>query len=231
MKKVLVACEESQRVCVSFRERGFEAYSCDLLPCSGGHPEWHIQCNVVSLMSIGEYGFIKEYYTQDNKLHYIDKWDLIIAHPPCTYLTVSGNKYFNVDKYGFKAIKRKAERKEAIWFFMNFVNAPCEHIAIENPIGCMSSIYRKPDQIYNPFDFMGETECKKTCLWLKNLPKLIPTQHIDPEFRTHNGYKAFFDGKQYSWNDPKVAGLRSKTPWGVARAMAEQWGDFLNECF
>lgn len=209
MKRVLIACEESQRVCIEFRKRGFQAYSCDILPCSGGYPEWHYQGDVRNVL----YG----------------DWDLIIAHPPCTYLTISGNKYFNVDVYGDKARVRQELRKEAIDFFMMFVNAPCERIAIENPIGCMSSVYRKPDQIYNPFDFAGETECKKTCLWLKNLPKLTPTQDLDPALRTHNGYKAFFDGKQYGWNDPRVAGLRSKTPWGVAAAMAEQWGKVIEQ--
>ena len=154
-------------------------------------------------------------------------WDLIIAHPPCTFLTISGNKYFNVDVYGEKAKARQELRTEAVEFFMLFVNAPCEHIAIENPIGCMSSVYRKPDQIYNPFDFAGETECKRTCLWLKNLPKLIPNQNLDSALRTHNGYKAIFDGKQYRWNSPETAKLRSRTPWGVARAMAEQWGEYL----
>ena len=207
MKRVLVACEESQRVCIAFRERGFQAYSCDILPCSGGHPEWHYQGDVRNVL----YG----------------DWDLIIAHPPCTYLTVSGNKYFNEKVYGAKAIARQELRYEAIDFFMLFVNAPCEHIAIENPIGCMSTVYRKPNQIYNPYDFKGETECKKTCLWLKNLPNLQPTQQLDPALRTHNGYMAKFDGIQYAWNDPRVAGLRSKTPWGVAKAMAEQWGKVI----
>lgn len=205
--RVLVACEESQRVCTAFRERGFRTYSCDILPCSGGHPEWH------------HWGDARDVLYGD--------WDLIIAHPPCTFLTISGNKYFNVDVYGEKAKARQELRTEAVEFFMLFVNAPCEHIAIENPIGCMSSVYRKPDQIYNPFDFAGETECKRTCLWLKNLPKLIPNQNLDSALRTHNGYKAIFDGKQYRWNSPETAKLRSRTPWGVARAMAEQWGEYL----
>lgn len=225
--KVLVACEESQRVCISFRERGFEAYSCDLLPCSGGHPEWHIQGNVLSLMSIGEYGLIKEYYTQDNKLHYIDKWDLIIAHPPCTYLAVCGNKYFNVDKYGFKAIKRRAERKEAIKFFMIFVNAPCKHIAIENPVGVMSTVYRKPDQIIQPWMF-GESFSKKTCLWLSGLPKLKPTNIVEKgEIITFSSGKSMPKWYADLWGNSSE---RSKTFWGVARAMAEQWGDYLREC-
>lgn len=110
---------------------------------------------------------------------------------------------------------------------MTFANAKCEHIAIENPIGYMSTAFRKPDFIYNPYDFEGETECKRTCLWLKNLPRLEVTQHLPKEQRTHNGFKAIFEGKQYAWNDPNVARLRSITPKGVACAMAEQWGSYL----
>lgn len=120
-----------------------------------------------------------------------------------------------------------AEKKEqdfAIEFFMKFVNANCEKIAIENPIGIMSSLYRKPDCIYNPYDFEGETECKKTCLWLKNLPPLKPTQNLPKRERTQNIWKAKFNGKQYAWNNKEVARLRSQTPVGVAVAMAEQWG-------
>ena len=121
--------------------------------------------------------------------------------------------------------KKKKEQEEAIEFFMKFVNAPCEKIAIENPMGIMSSKYRKPDCIYNPYDFEGETDCKRTCLWLKNLPPLKPTQVLDPSKRTQDVWKAKFNGVQYSYNDPVVAKLRSKTPYGVAKAMAEQWSD------
>ena len=107
---------------------------------------------------------------------------------------------------------------------MQMINANCDKIAVENPVGIMSSLYRKPDCIYNPYDFVGETECKKTCLWLKNLPPLVPTQKLPTEQRTHNIWRAVFDGQQYSYSDPRVAAFRSKTPVGVAKAMAEQWG-------
>ena len=223
MKNLLVACEESQRVCTAFRERGWNAYSCDLQECSGGHPEWHIQSDVLELIN-GDC----EFNTVDGTHHKIDgEWDLIIAHPPCTYLTNSQNLWYNVEKYGAKAIARAKKREEAVKFFMAFANAKCEHIAIENPIGYMSTAFRKPDFIYNPYDFKGETECKRTCLWLKGLPRLEATQHLPKEQRTHNGFKAIFDGKQYAWNDPNVARLRSITPKGVAHAMAEQWGTYL----
>ena len=124
--KVLIACEESQRVCIEFREKGHEAYSCDIEPCSGGHPEWHLQQDVIPLLK--------------------EKWDMIIAFPPCTYLTVTGNKWFNIERYGDKAIERAGERERAAEFFMEFVNARCEKICIENPVGFMSTRYRKPDQ-------------------------------------------------------------------------------------
>lgn len=208
MKRVLIACEESQRVCIEFRKRGFQAYSCDILPCSGGHPEWHYQGDVRNVL----YG----------------DWDLIIAHPPCTRLCNSGQRWLFYGDSDYQ-LRKKAEQQEAIDFFMLFTDLDCEHIAIENPVGIMSSLYRKPDQIYNPYDFKGETECKKTCLWLKNLPVLKPTQVLSKELRTQGIWKAQFDGKQYRWNDPRVAGLRSKTPWGVAAAMAEQWGKVIED--
>ena len=217
--KVLVACEESQRVCTAFRGKGHEAYSCDILECSGGRPEWHILGDVLPILD-GNTKFI----TQDGIPHYIwGKWDMIIAHPPCTRLCSSGQRwlYFGSEEYRIKKIK---EQKKAIDFFMRFVNADCDKIAVENPIGIMSTHYRRPDQIYNPYDFEGETECKKTCLWLKGLPPLQSTQNLQKEQRTQGIWKAHFDGKTYAWNNPETAKLRSKTPWGVARAMAEQWG-------
>lgn len=129
--KVLVACEESQRVCTAFRERGHEAYSCDIIECSGGHPEWHIMSDVLPLLN-GFCGFD----TMDGVHHYIGRrWDLIIAHPPCTYLTVSGNRWFDVEKYGEKAVQRQKDREEAVRFFMEIANADCDKIAIENPVG------------------------------------------------------------------------------------------------
>lgn len=212
--KILVACEESQRVCIAFRAKGHEAYSCDIQDCSGGHPEWHIKQNVLMILD-GNCAI----YLQNGKAKYIDgKWDLIIAHPPCTHLCTAGQRWFTE---GRKPIKLQ---REAIAFFYKFVTADCDKIAIENPVGIMSTCYRKPDQIYNPYDFEGETECKKTCLWLKGLELLKPTQDLQKEQRTQGIWKAQFDGKQYSWNDPETAKLRSKTPIGVAKAMAEQWG-------
>ena len=218
--KILIACEESQVECIAFREKGHEAYSCDIQECSGGHPEWHINQDVIPLLNGS-----CEFTTEDGVNHVIKgKWDMIIAHPPCTYLTNTGSRWYDVSKYGAKAIER--ERERAVEFFMRFVNADCDKVAIENPVGYMNSHFRKADVIYNPYDFENETECKKTCLWLKGLPKLHGTRKepLPKEQRTTNGFKAIFNGKQYRWNDPLVAKLRSKTPLGVARAMAEQWG-------
>ena len=219
--KVLVACEESQRVCEAFRKRGCEAYSADLIDCSGGHPEWHIQGDVIPIIN-GHCSF----KTNDGVVHNIDdEWDLIIAHPPCTYLTNSGSLWFNIEKYGDKARQRYKDREVAVDFFMKFVNANCQHIAIENPVGHMSSAYRKLDCIYNPYDFKGETECKKTCLWLKGLKPLKSNRDkpLPVESRTHNGFKGHFGDKCYGWNDPECSRLRSQTPVGVAEVMAEQW--------
>ena len=204
--KVLVACEESQAVCKAFREKGHEAYSCDIVDCSGGHPEWHLQQDVLPLLK--------------------EKWDMIIAFPPCTYLTVTGNRWFNIDRYGEKAIQRHKERKDAIDFFMAFANADCEKIAIENPVGIMSSEWRKPNQIINPWQF-GDAFEKKTCLWLKGLPELKPTNivEIPPRRRCDSG-KSMPSWYAEAWHLPKEerAKLRSKTFPGIARAMAEQWG-------
>lgn len=217
--KVLIACEESQEVCKAFRAKGHEAYSCDIQECSGGRPEWHINVDVLPILN-GNCTFS----TQDGEVHSIvGKWDLLIAHPPCTRLCSSGQRwlYFGEEKYRAEKIK---EQQEAIGFFFRFVMADCDRIAIENPIGIMSRVYRKPDCIYNPYDFEGETECKNTCLWLKGLPPLKPTQNLPKEQRTQGIWKAHFDGKAYDWNDKETARLRSRTPSGVAKAMAEQWG-------
>ena len=156
--RVLVACEESQRVCMAFRAKGHEAYSCDIMDCSGGHPEWHIKGDVLKILN-PTYKFeivtsttIKGIWfkTVTGRRYYIEKWDLIIAHPPCTFLTVAANKLYNIEKYGEKAIKRLEDREKAKEFFMAFVNADCDKIVIENPIGIMSTCYRKPDQIIQP---------------------------------------------------------------------------------
>ena len=218
---ILVACEESQAVTIELRRLGHTAYSCDIIPCSGGHPEWHIQSDVLPLLN----GFVK-FQTADGAEHSIDgRWDMIIAFPPCTYLTVTGNRWFNVERYGDKAVKRYKDRAEAIKFFMAFANADCDKIAIENPVGIMSSEWRKPNQIINPYQF-GDPFEKKTCLWLKGLPELKPTNIVDvpPRKRYSSGktMPAWYDA---AWHLPKEerAKIRSKTFPGVAAAMAEQW--------
>ena len=220
--KVLVACEESQAVCKAFRERGHESYSCDIIECSGGHPEWHIQNDVLYLLN-GDCGF----YTSDGEEHFISgEWDMIIAHPPCTYLTVTGNRWFNIERYGDKALKRIADRQEATEFFMKIANACCKKIAIENPVGYMSTYWRKPDQIIQPYMF-GDAFEKKTCLWLKGIAHLKSTNEVAPPER-----KKFESGKTMPewyadlWHLKKEerAKARSKTFPGIAKAMAEQWG-------
>ena len=227
--RILIACEESQAVCKAFRKKGHEAYSCDIQTCSGEHPEWHIQSDVIPLLN----GFCS-FETMDGVKHYIDsEWDLIIAHPPCTYLTVAANKLYNIEKYGEKAEKRLKDREDASNFFLQFVNANCEHKAIENPIGVMSTIYRKPDQIIQPYQF-GHPVRKSTCLWLYNLPKLEPTNIVEPEFVKANGKGRKYsgnlygikreDGKYLQYTDPELKRMRSKTYQGIADAMAEQWG-------
>ncbi len=184
--KVLVGCEESQVVCKAFRELGHEAYSCDILPCSGGHPEWHIQ---------------------DDVLNHLDEgWDLGIFHPPCDHLAVSGARWFPEKR-------ADGRQQKAIDFFMKIANAPIQKIVIENPIGIMSTHYRKPDQIIQPWMF-GHGETKATCLWLKNLPKLIPTNIVSGrEHRIH-----------LMAPSPTRACERAKTYFGIAKAMSEQWG-------
>lgn len=159
------------------------------------------------------------------------RWDLIIAHPPCTYLTVSGNAWFNTEKYGKKAERRWRDRLDGAVFFMRFVAADCPRIAIENPVGVMGTAFRKPDQIIQPYEF-GERARKTTCLWLKGLPYLFPTEIVDPGEIKAGGYSVSASanyavdetGKILSWNDPRTAKARSKTFPGIARAMADQWG-------
>ena len=226
---VLIACEESQRVCIEFRKLGHNAYSADIQEPSGGHPEWHIHGDVLPVLNGGKFT------TMDGVTHSVDKWDLIIAHPPCTFLTVTGNRWFNIEKYGEKAKQRYKEREKAVDFFMKMINADCAHIAVENPIGYMSTHYRKPNQIIQPYEY-GYPARKSTCLWLKGLPKLTPTNIV--EFETECGnyskglaaaYARDENGKILRWNDPNTAKQRSKTVPGIAAAMAEQWGNYLLE--
>lgn len=225
-KNILIACEESQRVCIEFRKKGFNAFSCDIQDESGGHPEGHIKQDVLPLLN-GNCCF----KTQDGDVHTIlGKWDLIIAHPPCTYLCNSGNAWFNVEKYGDKARHREREREKAVQFFMKFINADCEHIAVENPIGCMSRIYRKANQIIQPYQF-GHPTSKSTCLWLKNLPLLKPTQYVPIEEHICKSGARMSEWHYRTWAlKPEERGKeRSKTFEGIAKAMAEQWGDYLND--
>lgn len=221
MKKLLVACEESQRVCIEFRKKGWEAYSCDIVSNGGGHPEWHIKQDVIPLLN-GNCEFI----TEDGIKHEIKgKWDMIIAHPPCTYLTNTGNRHFNVEKYGDKARQRLKDREKAFKFFMKFVNADCEKIIIENPIGYCSTHYKKPTQIIQPWWF-GQHYTKATCLWIKGVQPLIQSIKDKPNDCKSYAWETMYDenGKTISWGSDESKRLRSKTFHGVAKAMAEQWG-------
>lgn len=211
---VLVACEESQRVCKAFIERGFNAFSCDIIEPSGNRPDRHILGDVLPLLNGN-----CEFSTMDGKQHKINgKWDLIIAHPPCTYLSNAGARFLypkgvlNVNRYNMGIAAKE--------FFMAFINADCEHIAVENPIP--SKVFGLPiyTQIIQPYYF-GHPYKKKTCLWLKNLPKLVPT-NICEEAQSSKVAGNWFNkgGKERQKN-------RAKTFQGIAKAMAEQWGDFI----
>ena len=216
--KILVACEESQAVTKELRRLGHEAFSCDIMECSGGHPEWHLQQDVLPLLK--------------------DKWDMILAFPPCTHLAVSGARHFE---------KKRADgrQRKAIEFFATLLNADCSRIAVENPVGIISGEYIprwfpdlaekygfpiKPTQIIQPYMF-GDHARKTTCLWLKGCPPLVPTDIVDPGEIVGKGFSvgASLDmardenGKIISWNDPRTAIIRSKTFPGIAKAMAEQW--------
>ena len=193
--KILVACEESQTVCKALRARGHEAYSWDIIECSGGKPEWHIQDDAIKV------AYDKSY-----------NWDMMIAHPPCTHLAVSGARWF---KEGVKPISLQIEAAD---FFMKLVNAPIDKIAIENPVCVMSTKYRKPDQIINPFQF-GHPEQKKTCLWLKNLPKLKETNNVYEHMMT----LPIKERTRIHWLGSGKSKERSVTYQGIADAIAEQW--------
>lgn len=220
--KVLVACEESQAVCKAFRRLGHEAYSCDIIECGGGHPEWHIMQDVLPLLN-GNCEFV----SMDGQRHYIDgKWDMIIAFPPCTYLTVTGNRWFDVVKYGYTAQSRWNNRCIAICFFLQIAYADCERIAIENPIGCMSTYFRKPNQIIHPYMF-GDPARKATCLWTKGLKPLEPTNIVDPiivKYKNGKGTDNPWHMETMGLPPDERAKARSKTFPGIAKAMAEQWG-------
>jgi len=216
--RVLIACEESQAVCIEFRKLGFEAFSCDIQECSGGHPEWHYQQDVFEVIDLG--------------------WDCMIAFPPCTHLAVSGAAHFE---------KKRADgrQQEGIDFFMALTKTNIKHWCIENPVGIMSNHFRKPNQIIQPYYFGDEAQ-KTTCLWLNNLPHLQHFSKVDlfNDKITHSGKGEFYewiDGKtgkkkkQPLWyakaflNGDEHGKDRSKTFLGIAKAMAEQWGKYLLE--
>lgn len=218
MARILLACEESQAVTIELRKLGHEAFSCDLLDCSGGHPEWHYKCDIFELVTVLDY-----------------RWDAIIGFPPCTHLAVSGAAHFE---------KKRGDgsQREAIEFFMNLWNLDCENIALENPVGILSGNYikkyfpdlcekyglpMKPSQIIEPYYF-GDEANKKTCLWIKGLPLL---SHHPSQYSSGSKYIESPSGRRYPewcWNTGGGSGhKRSKTFPGIARAMAEQWGNYL----
>ena len=211
--KVLIACEESQAVTKEFRALGHDAYSCDILPCSGGHPEWHLQGDVFKYINQG--------------------WDLMIAHPPCTFLAVSGARHL-YNKDGTINVERERERDLALVFVQKLMNVNIEKIAIENPISVISSHIRKPDQIIQPYMF-GDSASKSTCLWLKGLPKLKPTNIVDKgEFMEWIDKKTgkvkrqalwYYQALQQAKTPQERRTLRSKTFKGIAEAMANQWSN------
>ena len=208
--KVLVACEESHAITKELRRLGHEAFSCDIIPCSGGHPEWHYQQDVLEILDKG--------------------WDMMIAHPPCTYLAVSGARWL-YNKDGSKNLDRWEKQSEALDFVQKLMGAPIDKIAIENPISVISSHIRKPDQIVQPWMF-GDKASKSTCLWLKNLPLLEPTDIVEKgefiEFISKKGVKKrqpkwYFDALKDAKTTEERRTLRSKTFKGMAKAMANQW--------
>ena len=222
---VLLACEESQRTCIEFRKRGHNAYSNDIKKCSGGHPEWHILEDSMSVISGGVMRL------QTGEKIEIDHWDLIIAHPPCTYLSNVNTRGHSLKKTPENRIEGLTlQRIGAMSFFMEMIRANATHIAVENPVGIMNSAFRQPDQIIEPYMFAESTEdsenyvTKRTCLWLKNLP-LLETNCL-PKPNNAELFGRLANGKSKNWTDSftRSAEIRSKTFPGVARAFAEQWG-------
>ena len=212
---VLVACEESQAVTKQFRALGHNAYSCDLLDSSGGNPEWHIKGDALEVA-----------YDESRE------WDLMIAHPPCTYLAVSGARWL-YNKDGTKNERRWLDRNKALHFVRKLMEAPIEYIAIENPVSVISTQIRKPDQIIQPYQF-GDEASKKTCLWTKNLPNLVHTklvgkgemiEWIDKNGKTKRQAKWYYDALSKAKTPEERRTLRSKTFDGIANAMAEQWSE------
>lgn len=223
--KVLVACEESQAVCTAFRELGHEAYSCDLQECSGGHPEWHIHGDALKAIQGGQIT------TMDGQTHEVGKWDLLIAHPPCTYLSNVSTRHFSLRcTPAEKVVSRWEQRARAAVFFMFFYLADVPRVAVENPVGFMNTACRKPDQIIHPYMFADsedDTEqyvTKATCLWLRGLSNLKTNDLPKPDNKKLFGIMP--SGKARTWEDTysRSGKVRSKTFPGIAKAMAEQWG-------
>lgn len=218
---VLIGCEESQTICKEFRALGVEAYSCDLLPCSGGHPEWHLQMDVFEAIKL-------------------KKWDLGIFHPTCTFLSSSGAQWYYHPEDRLLPIdqrrphpkypNRAMDREDAVKFFLDLYNCDIPRVALENPVGIMSSRFRKPDFIVNPWQF-GDSAQKTTCFWTRGLPELKPTNIVDKgEFIiTKSGKKLPKWYVQVSSDPATRRTQRSKTFPGMAKAIAEQWTDFLNK--
>lgn len=213
--KILLGCEESQAVCIEFRKRGHDAYSCDTRECSGGYPEWHIQCDVLEIINGGWFT------TQSGVRVFIDKWDLGIFFPPCTRLTNSVWWYI-------KRHNLYKEMKDAAAFFNALLDAPIEKVCMENPVqhGEARKLIRKYDQTIQPYNF-GDDASKKTCLWLENLPPLENTGYVEP--RIVNGKKRWSNQTDGGWNrllpSDDRGFLRSKTFPGIAEAFADQWGN------
>ena len=202
--RVLVACEESQEVCKAFRALGHEAYSCDIIPCSGGHPEWHIQCDALELLKM--------------------RWDLIIAHPPCTYLTACGSRWLFTKDHELRP-ERYEKALEAKNFFMKILNSKCDRIAVENPAPIKILGLPHYSQIIEPY-FFGHPWKKRTCLWLKGLPELKSTEIVAPTgcWTVQSGGITCRVKLKNPGGCAKSSKARSKTFPGIARAMAEQWG-------
>lgn len=233
---VLVACEESQAVCIAFRELGYNAFSCDLLPCSGGHPEWHFQEDMFKI--IEDKGGVTQ---SGDTIHIIGEWDLMIAHPPCTYLSVSGARwYYHPEDKDLPIEKRRPhpnfpnrakDREDAKAFFLKVAQVPIKRVAIENPVGIMNTLWRKPDQIVQPYMF-GDEATKTTCLWLRGLPLLKATKIVGKGERVvlSSGKslpKWYSDSFNTKISTEMRRTLRSKTFQGMAKAMASQWSNYI----
>jgi len=215
--KILVACEESQAVCIAFREAGHEAYSCDTQECSGGHPEWHIQADVLVVIKGG--GFLTSAMTKV----FIEKWNMLIGFPPCTFMSNAGAVRMYPTK-GNICTERLAKGMEGKKFFMDLYNSGIEFISIENPLPLKVIGLPKPSQVLQPYEF-GHRYSKKTLLWLKNLPPLLPTYFADthtPWIPSNTGGAKRGQKTNIFWRNKKD---RSKTFPGIAKAMAEQWGN------